>query len=273
MNGVAIGYCHPSEVASLFCSSLTGALVADGQRGDTGDSRTIASVISVASGPRVAHARNEIVRTFLDTTTAEWLLMVDADVVFNLSHIDRVLAQADRSKRPVVSGLYFGGGRSGTMFPLIYRLARWEGEAEPPEDWTPVEVVEDYPEGLCRCDAVGAGFLLMHRKVLERMGNRYGDPAPWFLEGSVYRGLSFGEDWAFCMRLKEMGIELYIDTSIVVGHVKPMVLDADAYLRYRAERDEAGGDDALVTKFALKFTNEGDAVEHSGSVSRLEAVG
>src|SRR5450756_755286 len=50
----------------------------------------------------------------------------------------------------------------------------------------------------------------MHRSTLLTIGAKYGKPAPWFSEGTIYKGLTFGEDWAFCMRAKDLGIPIYV---------------------------------------------------------------
>jgi hypothetical protein len=187
------------------------------------------------SGPRIAAARNDVVRHFLKFN-AQWLLMIDSDMVFNPEQVDKIMEVADAEERPLLGGLCFGGGRSGIMFPTIYRL-RVPGPNE-----TPVEVVKDYPpDTLVPCDATGAAFLLMHRSLLIKMHETWGETnSPWFIEGSEYKGMAFGEDWAFCMRAKHLGYQLYVHTGVKIGHTKATVLDEPAYLRYREREDELG---------------------------------
>ena len=234
---LAIGYVHPHEVSALFMQSVVNLMVADHGRGSK---RRLEATIAVGSGPRIASARNDVVRTFL-RSSAEWLLMIDTDMVFAPSAVDRLLEVADPTHRPIVGGLCFGGGRGGRLFPTLYRL-RPTSDGHP----EPVEVVEDYPEDtLVRVDATGAAFLLMHRATLKRIGRTYGGdrmdgPAPWFIEGSVYKGLSFGEDWAFCMRAKELGIAVHVHTGVEIGHVKPVVLGSEQFAAFRAKRDAIG---------------------------------
>lgn len=226
----AVGYAHPGTVDAGFCDSLV-ALARE---------TPPAQVIAVNSGPRIAHARNAIVKAFL-SGDADWLLMVDADMVWRHEVVGKLMESAHPSSRPIVGALCFGGGRTGTIFPTIYRLG------EGPEPFAPVE---DWPENaLCQVDATGAAFLLMHRRALERIGQRFGDPYPWFVEGAVYRGRPFSEDWAFCLRAKDLGIPVHVHTGCEVGHVKQTVLDATAYRRYRALRDELGGAQAVVEDF------------------------
>lgn len=232
---LALGYVHPGHVDAHFMQSVVNTLATDSHRTPPRILRG-GAVIAVGSGPRIAEARNQVVESFLKGSQADWLLMIDTDMVFAVEAVDKIMEAADPETRPIIGGLCFGGGRSGVMFPTMYRLRK----AEPNQ--SPVEVIEDYPEdALCEVDATGAAFLLIHRGVLENMGKVYeGSPYPWFLEGSVYKGTKFGEDWAFCMRAKEAGYPIYVHTGCKIGHVKPQVLDEDAWLAFKAKKEIVG---------------------------------
>jgi hypothetical protein len=195
--------------------------------------------------------------------SAEWLLMIDSDMVFSPEQVDKLMGVADPVERPLLGGLCFGGGRSGVMFPTIYRLRR------PGPNQDPVEVVKDYPpDALCAADATGAAFLLMHRDLLIKMHEKWGESnSPWFIEGSEYKGMAFGEDWAFCMRAKQLGYQLYIHTGVKIGHTKPQILDEPAYLAYREREDELGAN-GVQAQHRAKIQGAG----HSGGKSRSYAV-
>lgn len=236
---IAVAYIHPGTLSAPFVQSLLDLVTDDMQRGDKA---RIGRTINLSSGPRIAHARNQVVNTFLKDTTCDWLLMVDTDMVFTPKDVDDLLEVAQKSSRPAIGGLCFGGGR-GRVFPTLYRL-RKTTEENP----DPVEVIEDYPaDAVVKVDATGAAFLLIHRGVLKLMGTKfalkidddgnYVGPSPWFIEGSSYKGMEFGEDWAFCMRLKEMGVDVFVHTGVKIGHVKPAIIDEAAFFEYRAKRD------------------------------------
>ena len=81
----------------------------------------------------------------------------------------------------------------------------------------------------------------MHRALLLKMHETWGETnSPWFIEGSEYKGMAFGEDWAFCMRAKHLGYQLYVHTGVKIGHTKAQVLDEAAYRIYQAQEDELG---------------------------------
>jgi hypothetical protein len=65
--------------------------------------------------------------------------------------------------------------------------------------------------------ANGMGWMLVKKGVFEKT------VFPWF--GPIITGLDFnGEDVAFQMRAKDVGFNSYVDTSIVLGHEKDVVL-------------------------------------------------
>lgn len=233
---LTIGYCHAGQVPHEFTQSLVGLCLDDHGREHPRFLNGMAT-IAVQSGPRIAWARNEIVRTFLEATNSEWLLMVDSDMVFGPDALNLLLEVAHPSRTPIVGGLCFGGGRSGIMFPTLYRL-RTPTEENPEV----VEIIEDYPrDALVKVDATGAAFLLMHRGALKRIGERFeATTYPWFIEGWTYKGVQFGEDWAFCVRARELNIPIHVLTAAKVGHVKSMVLDESAYEPYLALKREVG---------------------------------
>lgn len=224
---IAIGYISPGQVATRFMDSYVDLVLTDTR---------ITARISLVSGPRISAARNDVVRTFLTLPSKpQWLLMLDSDMSFNSDITEKLLQVANEKTSPVVGGLCFGGGRVGTPFPTLYRMVdptKRKGKV--------TEVIENYPkDALCKVDATGAACLFIHRDVLVQMkdkfstmGDGHENPHPWFQE-TVYKGHEYGEDWTFCMRLKQMNIPLYVHTGIKLGHVKTQLYDEEFYMDYR----------------------------------------
>jgi hypothetical protein len=85
--------------------------------------------------------------------------------------------------------------------------------------------------------ATGAAFLLVHRDVLLKVRAAFGKmpdgvtnhPHPWFIEGVDAQGNQWGEDIAFCRRVRAVGFDIWIDTRIKVGHMKRHELNEDLY--------------------------------------------
>ncbi|HWD97376.1 MAG TPA: hypothetical protein VG246_13225 [Acidimicrobiales bacterium] len=229
---VALCWTEPGEVHGRFMDSVLQLIYADKNAVVTGE-RAHECVIGhtfTESGPRIGHARNSLVRSFLTKESwseVEWLLMIDADMIFTpdaLEHIfDGVRSEEGKIVRPLVGGLCFGGG-SGTIIPTMYRFVDPDTN-----DGSAVMVVNAWAEDeIVEVDATGAAFLLMHRGVLESMKSSYPEPCPWFAE-SVYKTQEFGEDWTFCMRARQLGFPIYVDTRVKIGHMKPVNLNEEMY--------------------------------------------
>lgn len=173
------------------------------------------------SGPNISEARNLVVRRFLDECRAPWLLMVDTDMVFTPSDVDRLVQMGDPVARPVVGALcYSQDGETGEKRPTMYELVQEDGGGQ-------VGFVryKIWPEDVCMpVSATGAAFLLMHRDALETVEKASGDrAAPWFRE-SVIGAALVGEDMTFCLRAGAAGVPVHVATGVKVGHMKTTML-------------------------------------------------
>jgi GT2 family glycosyltransferase len=224
---VVVAYATPDQNSSSFGASMVRLLLADAKREnprihDGGD------VAWIQSGPDVAFARNTLVGRFLtapEWAEVDWLLFLDADIVFPTDLIEELLAQTEEEDRKIIGGLYIGGGR-GSCYPCMYRIqdpAEHDGNAIVTiTDWTPGSLVE--------VDACGAGCLLIHRDVLEHMLRVFGEDAnAWFAYGA-YKKIPFSEDWTFCMRAGQLGYSIHVDTAVALGHEKVFQL-SEAFWR------------------------------------------
>lgn len=219
MSGIVIGFTSGATVDSLFNRSIVELLLYEHENGHTRTFRPNGDVISVRSGPRVASARNAIVRTFLDKTSADWLWMLDADMVFTPDTLDQLLAVVDPVNAPIVGALCFGGGYTGSVFPTLYVYDEQQG----------LGTLSDYPANeLIEVDATGAACLMIHRRVLMKLAEVHAKPQ-WFAE-SVWDGKEIGEDITFCIRARTAGFPVQVYTGLEVGHVKPAVLDSEEWL-------------------------------------------
>lgn len=187
-----------------------------------GSEPRIAEIYGRISGPAVALMRNLLVVHFLYETDADWLWMVDTDMTFEPDIVSRLIKSANPDTKPVVGGLCFAGGDyGGPMKPTLYK-----GELLD-------EVIHDYRrDTMNRVPGTGAACLLMHRKALLAF-DRYA-PMPWFCE-EIVDGVAISEDKTFCRRLRALGIPLWVDTAVKLGHIKTRSLCEAAYLEERAK--------------------------------------
>lgn len=248
---IAVAFIHPHKVDSLFQTALW---------------RTVAAhpgiqVIDMGSGPMIAPARNEIVRTFLSHDDWDWLWMIDADMTFPPETLDRLLEAADKTTTPILGGLCFIVGRAGKIEPTLRVTDADEGG---------LKVVWDYPENaVVSVDATGGACLLVHRSVFERLAETYNDnPYPFFAD-SAHGQIQWGEDVTFCIRARQHGFPVKVHTGIEIGHVKPYVYGSYDYKLYRQRVAEIG-EDAYANEY---LTRQGvTAADPATPVSQNRAV-
>jgi hypothetical protein len=195
----------------------------------------------VAGTAGIPDGRNEVARNFLDHTDGEWLWFVDTDMGFAADTVDRLVASADRYQRPVMGGLCFAQRRVTAapfhaqrfgIIPTVYSYVELEDEVGfvPMAAYPRDEVVE--------CAGTGMACVLIHRRALFRVRERYGDA--WFdplahPTGLKGRPRTFSEDLSFCVRLAAVDVPLHVDTSIRTCHEKGGIyLDEEAYDRQQA---------------------------------------
>ena len=225
-----------------FSSSWSTMLAYDAA--STGYTLVPGGKIEMCAGPRIAETRSQIVDAFFADPQfegAQWLLMIDSDMVFDMHLLERMMAVADPVHRPVLGALCFAGGRSMSPYPTIYEEVL-SPEADGKPTFVGIRPVKDYPrDALVRVGATGGACLLVHRNVLAAMtapwpqgfgthqdGSK--NPYPWFVEGLMTPdGEPIGEDIAFCRRLALLQVPIHVHTGIKAGHVKTYVLDEKVF--------------------------------------------
>jgi hypothetical protein len=183
----------------------------------------IDGIISIWSGPKVDEARNDIFRLWLDTKQTDFMFMVDTDMSFPNDTLDRLLEH----DKDIVGGLCF------TTDPFLSKVTPTIAVLCPTEDGkNSLEPLWDYPlDSLVPCDATGAACMLVKRSAAERIREAKGrdHPMPWFAHG-MHGSTRIGEDIAFCLTARALGIEVWVDTSLAIGHVKPQFVGQAEYV-------------------------------------------
>jgi hypothetical protein len=195
-----IGYVHSEMVHARFMESV----IREGRLMD-------AEIRGQESEPYVDQARNFLVDYFL-STDHEWFLSVDTDVILPERVITRLLARNQK----LISALIYVNAKP--PFPQIYqKIADFGvggfGSYLVDDQWKPGDIIE--------AGATGAGCLFIHREVFEAIPEN--KPFRWFQHEQRGEDL-FGEDVVFCERAKRVGYQLYIDTAVRAGHIKPHVI-------------------------------------------------
>lgn len=221
---VCIGMVNNNTIDSLLVVDLIHIARHPGQHFD--------NMVQVGNVGLTTRSRNIVVKTFLDQTDAEWLLMIDSDERLSIDTWLKLIDTAHDKERPIVSGLVFAAlfNENDELSPVPTIYNQLPGGLLP---------IHDYPENaIIEVDAVGTGCLLIHRKVLldvqKNATAHQGEKWAWFVEGAI-DGVYFGEDLLFSKRLKSLGYKIHVNTGAILPHHKSFWLDQ----RHHAPRREA----------------------------------
>lgn len=165
-----------------------------------------------ASGSLLVAERNRIVEAFWQSKCTH-LLFIDSDLGW--PH-QAVLAMLD-AKKDFVAGVYPARGDQHTF--LFRPVLNSNGS-----------IVTD--KHLLKMNYIPAGFMLITREAIGKMRDHFPelyyepknkqvanpDPGYCLFDTEVYEGEFWGEDFVFCRRAREAGIEIWVDPLIQFDH-------------------------------------------------------
>jgi len=212
---ICIGMVNNGTINSLLAQDLIHIAIDPSQR--------FHNLVQVGNIGLTTRSRNIVIKTFLETTEAAWLLMIDSDERLSLEVFKKLVDAAHDKERPIVSGLvfaaFFDNEDALRPVPTIYKMDAEKG----------LEAIDAYPlDEVIEVDAVGTGCLLIHRSVLLEMQKQttpnQGKDWAWFVEGAI-NGTYFGEDLLFSKRLQSIGYKIHAHTGAILPHHKQFWLD------------------------------------------------
>ena len=159
--------------------------------------------VDIISESLVYDARDKIAMDAL-ASKADWVMWFDSDIIYPANIIRKLMSR----NKDMVTGLYYK--RTAPFTPCIYKL----------ED-DKLKPYLDHPEDeLFQVEAAGFGCMLMKGSVIKRVYDKFG--GCFFPVNGVG-----GEDLSFIRRAKDVGIEVWCDSSIKCGHVGRQIIYPD----------------------------------------------
>lgn len=177
---------------------------------------------SIMCSSLIYDARNSLAKQAV-TEGYDRVLWLDSDMDFNPDLL-KLLSQDMDEGRELVSGLYFK--RKAPVKPVIYKEVGYYHDKEN-ESVTPIAVpYEDYPRNtIFPIAGCGFGGALVSVDLINRVGKEFGLPFSPIL--------GFGEDLSFCKRASQLGVEMFCDSRVKLGHVGFGTISEDTYLQTR----------------------------------------
>ena len=92
---------------------------------------------------------------------------------------------------------------------------------------TPIAIpYGDYPkDDIFKVAGAGFGGAMMTVDLIKRVGDKFGLPFSPIM--------GFGEDLSFCVRCSELGVELFCDSRVKMGHVGLGTITEETYFSTR----------------------------------------
>jgi len=148
-------------------------------------------------------AANVLVKSFLDNTECDTLMLIDDDMVFDPELVNNLRDHKENFKYGMVQGMCCS--RRSVNGPLIL------GEAEG-GFYTPI--IPDESDKTIEVGMVGLAFTLIRREVFNQVKKVKPDNEMFF----SWRPNGCGEDAHFCKYARKAGVLIGVDTEVSVGH-------------------------------------------------------
>lgn len=178
---------------------------------------------SIKTSSLIYDARNTLCKEAVEGGY-DRMLWLDSDMVFQPDTMARLSKRLDEGVE-IVTALCFR--RKPPIKPTIYKevgFVKQGGETRPAAIY-----YEDYPkDSLFEVRGHGFACVMMKTEIAERVAEKYRLP--------FSPALGFGEDLSFCGRLTELGVKLWCDSSIKVGHIAQNIVTENEYERIKEEK-------------------------------------
>jgi len=170
--------------------------------------------ISTADSALIHRNRNHLFNE-AHKDNADYILFIDTDIVWNPEDIEKLIAL----DKDIVSGVY----KSRRPLQDIQNAYVVFGKRDDGE----LSVYEELPTMPFKTEAVGMGFCLIKRKVIETMIGKIpelGLPFDFIHVDEMKQKHNeesnlAGEDISFCYRAKRAGFDVWVEPSVAVAHL------------------------------------------------------
>lgn len=171
--------------------------------------------VSFVVGSLIYDSRNKLAAQAVKME-ADYIMWFDSDMIFAPDTLEKLMKDLDEG-RDIVSGLYFR--RSAPYTPVAFSKL---GIGE--DDITEFQDYKGDLNGIHEIEGIGFGCVLMKMDVIFECFSKFG--TCFSPIGKV------GEDLSFCMRAKELGYKIYLDTDVKCGHVGHVIVTEGVYRAY-----------------------------------------
>jgi hypothetical protein len=180
--------------------------------------------VSITYIPIIYHARNMLMggtrytpRTFKPFNGAidyDWIIWIDSDQIWNPSDIEQIISNPEHK---VVTGMVLMYDNEH------FNVSTYDDTSYDKRRWLTREDVDIGGERFTTPEC-GMGFMAVQKGVFEQLEYPWFFPMPHDEEEVLWFE---AEDGSFCNRITELGIEIWVDPKLQIGHEKHRILTAE----------------------------------------------
>lgn len=176
---------------------------------------------SIISSSLIYDARNTLAKHGIDGGF-DRILWLDSDMEFSPDLLNHLIEDMDENNLDIVGGIYFT--RKTPSMPCFYQKVGYLHDEEE-DSVSPVALhYYDYPaDQLFTVEGLGFGAVLVKVDLIKKVQDKYGLPFSPIL--------GFGEDLSFCIRARDVGATIWVDSRVKCGHIGQIVYTEEGYAR------------------------------------------
>lgn len=229
---IDVGWIDPGYTTGHFTHSISSSIADMVYFGCFGNVHRMATSLP-------ALGRNMIVEQGFLPQGADWLWMVDSDMVFDKGHVMKLWHTAQDMGVKIVSGLSFIFKKRSQPVPSYF--IKSDGKFYPKDQ---LQMMNHIPEEPTIVEATGLASSLIHRDVFEAMQAPRHEDYRWFDQIPLENNPTLsGEDVQFFIRAKELGFDTVLDPNAETWHVKDVGVGKQDFYRFWELRQQAGLDE------------------------------
>lgn len=161
-------------------------------------------ILMAENGYTIAENRNYITVQALNNKS-DYLLMIDADMTFEPTILDELLA----NDKEICGVAYHPRSETGQIVKYMDEVTSVAIEASDDPKY----------KDTFECWATGTGIILIKCSIFWKI------PQPWFMFEYHPNGMcKLGEDWYFCEKAKKHNIKTYTDPKPKIGHLGETII-------------------------------------------------
>lgn len=199
----------PAYDSKIDINSALNLLQVAGMAGQHGITMQVAHISGCSILPK---ARNTLIARFMKSDCTDFLFL-DTDVTFEPEYIFRLMGIA--TTKDIVGGVYPKKNKETELaVDLLYS--------------TTASPIIDPEYGIYEVQHLPTGFMLIRRHVIQKMMDAYpelmyAEPHEQLVCYALFdfqlRNQSYyGEDYIFCQRARALGIQIFVDPLLKLGH-------------------------------------------------------